>query len=171
MALWDKSDSSTTPTTGSPDTQAPQADTAPAQKTPAKIFSGKEGKETKDRADMKESFVAAGLTMEGKISGRGHVRVAGKFKGDIHVEGDLHIDADARVEGQVKAGEVIIDGELQGNIENAGHVDLKQGGTINGDIKVNTFTVAAGARMRGNVDCGFGESKPGESKLGESKQS
>ena len=90
---------------------------------------------------MKESIIAPGLTIEGKIIGKGHVRVAGRFKGDIQVEGNLHIDADAKVEGQVKANEVIISGELQGNIESAKHVELRQGGTIHGDVKAGSLTV------------------------------
>lgn len=106
---------------------------------------------------MKESLIASGLTIEGKINGNGHVRVAGKFKGDIQVEGNLHIDAGAKVEGQVKASEVIVSGELQGNIESAKRVELQQGGTINGDVKAGSLTVAAGARMRGSVDFGFDE--------------
>lgn len=107
---------------------------------------------------MKESLIAPGLTIEGKINGKGHVRVAGKFKGDIQVDGNLHIDADAKVEGQVKANEVIISGELQGNIESAKHVELRQGGAINGDVKAGSLTVATGARMRGSMDFGFDES-------------
>jgi cytoskeletal protein CcmA (bactofilin family) len=112
----------------------------------------------KERNEMKESRIASGLSIEGKINGNGHVRVAGKFKGDIEVEGNLHIDSGAKVEGQVKASEVIVSGELQGNIAAAKRVELQQGGTINGDVKAGSLTVAAGARMRGNVDFGFDES-------------
>ena len=104
---------------------------------------------------MKESIIASGLTIEGKIIGSGHVRVAGKFKGDIQVEGNLHIDNGARVEGQVRASEVLVSGELLGNIDNAKRVELQQGGTITGDVKAGSFTVAAGSRMRGSVDFGF----------------
>lgn len=107
---------------------------------------------------MKESIIASGLTIEGKIIGSGHVRVAGKFKGDIQVEGNLHIDNGARVEGQVRASEVLVSGELQGNIESAKRVELQQGGSITGDVKAGSFTVAAGSRMRGAVDFGFEDS-------------
>jgi cytoskeletal protein CcmA (bactofilin family) len=110
-------------------------------------------------AGKEESLIASGITIEGKINGKGTVRVAGKFKGDIHVEGDLHIDAAASVEGQVKAGEITVNGTLQGNIDNAKHVELKQGSTVTGDIKAGSLSVAAGSRMRGNVDFGFNESK------------
>ena len=107
---------------------------------------------------MKESIIAAGLFIEGKINGNGHVRVAGKFKGDIQVEGNLHIDSGAKVEGQVKASEVIVSGELQGNVDSAKRVELQQGGTITGDVKAGSLTVAAGSRMRGAVDFGFDDS-------------
>lgn len=106
---------------------------------------------------MKESVIAADLSIEGKIIGSGHVRVAGKFKGDIQVDGNLHIDAGARVEGQVRAGEVVISGDLQGNIESARRVELQQGGTITGDVKSGSLTVAAGSRMRGTVEFGWEE--------------
>jgi cytoskeletal protein CcmA (bactofilin family) len=34
-------------------------------------------------------------------------------------------------------------------------VELQQGGTIIGDVKSGSLTVAAGSRMRGAVDFGF----------------
>jgi cytoskeletal protein CcmA (bactofilin family) len=153
MALWDKNEPSSTSTT--PATPPPQPVTPPPLNQPARPAATA----TKERTDMSESLIASGLTIEGKIIGKGNVRVAGKFKGDIQVEGDLHIDSGSRVEGQVKAGEVCVVGELQGNIESAKHVELKQGSTMTGDLKAGSLTVAAGARMRGNVDFGFDESK------------
>ena len=106
---------------------------------------------------MKESVISAGLSIEGKIVGSGHVRVAGKFKGDVQVDGNLHIDQGAKLEGQVRASEVIVSGELQGNIENAKRVEVQQGGVITGDVKAGQLTVAAGARMRGAVEFGWDE--------------
>jgi cytoskeletal protein CcmA (bactofilin family) len=83
--------------------------------------------------------------------------VAGKFKGDVQVDGNLHIDAGAKVEGQVRAHEVIVSGELQGNIESAKRVELQQGGAINGDVKAGSLTVATGSKMRGTVEFGWEE--------------
>ena len=152
MALWDKPESGTAATGGGTAPRAGAATPAPSHYTQDTASS------LKERTEMKESIIAAGLFIEGKINGNGHVRVAGKFKGDIQVEGNLHIDAGARVEGQVRAGEVIVSGELLGNIESAKRVELQQGGTITGDVKAGSLTVAAGSRMRGSVDFGFEES-------------
>lgn len=110
------------------------------------------------RAELKESVLASELTIEGKISGAGNLRIAGRFKGDVHVDGNVTIEPGARVDGQVKASVVVVGGELQGNIENAKRVELLEGGVICGDVKAGSLTVAAGSRMRGQVEFGWEES-------------
>lgn len=107
------------------------------------------------RVDMKESVIASDLTIEGKIIGSGHVRIAGRFKGDVHVDGNVTLDTGAHLEGQVKASVVVVGGELIGNIDNAKRVELLETGVISGDVKAGSLTVAAGSRMRGQVEFGW----------------
>ncbi len=112
------------------------------------------------RADAgagKESVIAAGLTIEGKIEGSGHVRIAGSFKGDVHVQGNLTIESGAHLTGGVRAHAVIVGGELEGNIDAASRVELLQTGVLNGDLKAGSLTVAAGSRMRGRAEFGWDE--------------
>lgn len=104
-----------------------------------------------------ESVIAGDLTIEGKIEGSGHVRLVGKFKGDVNVEGDLIIEPGAKVTGSVRAGTVIIGGELEGNIDAASNVELLKTGVLNGDLKAGSLTVAAGSRMRGQAEFGWDE--------------
>jgi len=111
------------------------------------------------RLDMKESVIASDITIEGKIIGSGHVRIAGRFKGDVQVDGNVTLDAGAHLEGQVKASVVVVGGELQGNIDNAKRVELLEGGVISGDVRAGSLTVAAGSRMRGQVEFGW-EAEP-----------
>jgi cytoskeletal protein CcmA (bactofilin family) len=102
-----------------------------------------------------ESLIAAEVTIEGKIEGAGHVRIAGRFTGDIEIKGDLTIETGAKVNGAVRASSVIIAGELEGNIEAATRVDLRDGGVLLGDVNAGSLTVAAGSRMRGRVEFGW----------------
>jgi cytoskeletal protein CcmA (bactofilin family) len=111
----------------------------------------------KDRSEMKESMIASDLSIEGKIVGSGPVRIAGRFKGDVHVDGNVMLDTGARLDGQVRADVVVVGGELHGNIEGARRVELLDGGVINGDVKAGSLTVAAGSRMRGQVEFGWEE--------------
>ena len=110
---------------------------------------------TKERTEMKESVIASDLTIEGKIIGSGHVRIAGRFKGDVQVDGNVTIETGANIDGQVRAQVVTVAGELKGNIENSRRVELLEGGIITGDVKAGSLTVAAGSRMRGQVEFGW----------------
>ena len=110
--------------------------------------------------EARESVVAAGLAIEGKIEGAGHVRIAGRFKGDVHVQGNLTIEPGAKLTGGVRAGTVTIGGELEGNIDSAARVELLASGVLNGDLKAGSLTVAAGSRMRGQVEFGWEETTP-----------
>lgn len=105
----------------------------------------------------KESVIAADLSIEGKINGAGHIRIAGRFKGDVTVDGDLTVEVGAKVNGSVRARKVVIAGELEGNVESAQRVELLDGGTVVGDVKAGVVTIAAGSRMRGQVEFGFDE--------------
>lgn len=114
---------------------------------------GVSGREKK--RESAESVIAADLTIEGKIEGSGHVRLVGKFNGDVNVQGDLTIEPGAKVTGSVRAAKVTIGGELEGNIESASSVELLKSGVLNGDLKAGSLTVAAGSRMRGQADFGW----------------
>lgn len=150
MALWkDQYGREQNTPDGAPDKPAAAA-------APVNIESARQPA-AQPRGDAKESLLAAGLTIEGKIEGSGHVRIAGSFKGDVHVQGNLTIEAGAKVTGGVRANTVVIGGELEGNIDAASRVELLQTGVLNGDLKAGSLTVAAGSRMRGRAEFGWDE--------------
>jgi cytoskeletal protein CcmA (bactofilin family) len=137
---------------GAPDPVTPEKPAA----APVSIESARQPA-AQPRGDAKEALLAAGLTIEGKIEGAGHVRIAGSFKGDIHVQGNLTIESGAKVTGGVRANTVVVGGELEGNIDAAARVELLQTGVLNGDLKAGSLTVAAGSRMRGRAEFGWDE--------------
>jgi len=116
-------------------------------------------RETRETRDARESLIGPEITIEGKISGAGDVRIAGRFKGDVNVEGSFILDAGSHVQGDVKAAVVVIGGELIGNIDGARRVDLLETGVLHGDVRAGSLTVAAGSRMRGHVEFGM-ENEP-----------
>jgi cytoskeletal protein CcmA (bactofilin family) len=139
----------------SPEPAAPEKEKTAA---PVNIESARQpAAQARTDANTKESLLASGLTIEGKIEGAGHVRIAGNFKGDVHVQGNLTIEAGAKVTGGVRAHTVVVGGELEGNIDAASRVELLQTGVLNGDLKAGSLTVAAGSRMRGRAEFGWDE--------------
>ena len=104
-----------------------------------------------------ESVLAAGLTIEGKIEGTGNIRVAGRFKGNVNVKGELTIEPGATIDGEVNAETVLVGGEVRGQIISSSRVEFKESGTLIGDLKAGSLTVAAGSKMRGKVEFGWKE--------------
>ena len=160
MALWKETGSNPSPSasgtpaagTASTVTELHKAPDRPAvEPAPA----AEATRRTAVRSSGTESVIAAELAIEGKIVGGGDVRIAGRFKGDVQVDGNFRIDQGARLEGQVRAGVVVVGGELQGNIDAAKQVDVLSTGVIVGDVKAASITVAAGSRMRGHVEFGW----------------
>jgi cytoskeletal protein CcmA (bactofilin family) len=114
------------------------------------------------RVPGRESLLGPELTIEGKIEGIGHVRIAGRFKGDLNIQGSLSIELGAHVAGQVKAKHVVVAGTLEGNIDGAERVELQQSGVLIGDVKAGSLVVAGGSKMRGQVEFGWGEPAAGQ---------
>lgn len=133
------------PTQSGPPRPTPQP---PPQHPPA---------QTPARDTLKESLIASDLTIEGKIEGAGHIRIAGRFKGDVNVQGDLTIESGARLNGGVRAKKVIVAGDLEGNIDSAQRVELLDSAVLTGDLKAGSLTVAAGAKIRGHIESGWGD--------------
>jgi len=151
MALWNQStpeETSEKPAAERP----PVMPAAPVQSAP--ILQPKPSMASVVR-ERDETIFGSGVTIEGKIEGDANVRIAGKFKGDIQIKGDLNIEKGAHLAAKIHAGNVTIGGELEGNVASTGQVKLLESGQLIGDLKANTLTVAAGSRMRGQVEFGW----------------
>lgn len=159
MALWkDPTAKDTQPGYGEPASPTPEPALRAVERPSASTSpTMAETARRTDRGPAKESLIAADITIEGKIEGSGHVRIAGRFKGDVNVQGNVTIEQGAHVTGQVTAATVVVSGEVHGNINATSRVELLETGAINGDVKAAVLTVAAGSRMRGQADFGWGE--------------
>ncbi len=51
----------------------------------------------------------------------------------------------------------MLKGKVEGNIHATSRVQLLEAGVLIGDLKASSLTVAAGSRMRGKVEFGWGE--------------
>jgi len=139
MALWKES---TAPAKEAPPIMTPPAEPAFKREPEPSMDIAPQAPRRVAPREAKESVVAAEITITGKIVGAGHVRIAGRFEGDVHIQGDLTIEQGAKLTGGVRAESVTIAGEVEGNIESAARVELQSTGIINGDIKAGSLTVA-----------------------------
>jgi cytoskeletal protein CcmA (bactofilin family) len=93
------------------------------------------------------SSISSGLSIIGKIVGRGALTIFG------HVEGELRastvvIAEGAEMEGNVVAEELTVNGHVKGTIH-ANRVRLGGAGVIEGDISHRTLAIEENARFEG----------------------
>lgn len=159
MALW-KETAQNEPRT-MPNEQRMAAPSEPSEKAeaaPAPVPPVASRRESMPR-DRHESILGSGVTIEGKMEGDGDVRIAGKFKGDIHIKGNLNIQKGAHLTAKINADAVTIEGEVEGTVAASGQVTLSESAQVVGDLKAKTLAVSAGSRMRGNVEFGWSDAE------------
>src|ERR1041385_4606019 len=130
MAIW--KDATSPKKDSAPMTPSPSPE--PLRREPDITMGNSLSSMRRPAREGRESVIASDITIEGKIEGAGHVRLAGRFKGDVSIQGDLTIEAGAKLTGSVRANAVVIAGEVEGNIESAQRVELQETGVLNGDL-------------------------------------
>jgi cytoskeletal protein CcmA (bactofilin family) len=97
------------------------------------------------------SVVDENLTIAGDLSTDGTVRVDGRVEGTLHRTNTMIIGAGASVIGNVEARQVVIGGELTGNLVVSGRVEVQKSGTVRGDIRAAAVLLEEGGTVHGHV--------------------
>ena len=93
------------------------------------------------------SSISSGMTIVGKISGTGTIRICGHIEGELHASTVL-IDNGAQA-GDIVAEELIIgDGRVKGTIH-ANRVKLNSTAIVEGDIFHRSLSIDENARFEG----------------------
>ena len=99
-----------------------------------------------------DTYIGKGTTVEGSIEASGSVRIDGFVKGTLRVDGDLIIGADGVVVASVTAANVTVAGELRGEVNSPGRLDIAPTGQMLGDGIVGALNVDDGALFLGQCN-------------------
>jgi cytoskeletal protein CcmA (bactofilin family) len=95
------------------------------------------------------SVIAPDMVIEGNIVSRGELHIEGTVRGAIDAEICV-ISRDGSVEGTIRASELLVQGRVIGPIF-AGHVELHDGASVEGDVVNGSIVMQSGAHLRGAV--------------------
>ena len=104
--------------------------------------------ETQTPAPDSITSISSGLTVVGKISGEGTVRIFGRVEGEISAS-NVIVCADAQVEGNISAQDLTIGGRIKGTMQ-AQRVKLLGTADVEGDIFHQSLVVEENARFEGS---------------------
>jgi cytoskeletal protein CcmA (bactofilin family) len=91
--------------------------------------------------------------IRGEVKGSEDLIVDGRLEGTISLsEGRLTIGPNANVIADLSAKDVLIMGQVHGNIVATGRVELRAGCVVEGDVRALRLAVEDNAVFRGKVD-------------------
>jgi cytoskeletal protein CcmA (bactofilin family) len=91
---------------------------------------------------------------KGDLSFKGSFRIDGYFKGTIVSDSMLVIGEQGKVEADVRAGYVVINGEIKGSIRAEDKVEIHSRGRVFGAIITPKLIVDEGAYLEANCQAG-----------------
>jgi len=96
------------------------------------------------------AFIDEGSEIEGKYTFNGTVMLNGKFSGEINSSDSLIIGEKGVVNATVRAGIVLINGEVIGNVFATERVELRGTARVYGDVEAPVIVVEEGVHFEGH---------------------
>ena len=107
------------------------------------------GRDSKVPVGAAPTVLGAGCTFEGLLSFRGAARLEGRLVGEVVAEGRLEVGPEARVRARIQVDELIVAGEVEGDIDVRARLQIESTGRILGDVSAPRLAVAEGGRLQG----------------------
>jgi len=156
--MW-KRDEAVRPASGQP-TATPQAPVPTASSGPGGLRAESAHHMEKDNVNIGKSVV-----IKGELNGSEDLTIEGHVEGTIQLKDHvLTIGPNGKIKAQVFAKAVIVLGEVNGNVTATEKVDIRDGGSVDGDIISPRVAIAEGAHFRGSVDMQRKGGQPSQAK-------
>jgi cytoskeletal protein CcmA (bactofilin family) len=114
--------------------------------------------------------IGKSVIIKGELSGSEDLTIEGQVEGKIELRQNvLTIGPNGKIKAQVTAKTVVVEGQVQGNIAATERVDIRDNGTVDGDLIAPRVAIADGAHFRGAIDMQKQPARTGDAKPGEAK--
>ena len=165
--MW-KRDESVKPTPPPP----PAAPAAPAPSAPAATAPATQhNKDVRPQIERDKVNIGKSVVIKGELSGSEDLTIEGHCEGRIELRDNvLTIGPNGKIRAEVFAKSVIVLGEVTGNVTASEKVDIRDNGSVDGDIISPRVAIAEGAHFRGSVDMQRAGAAPGAKPQGGQQQ-
>jgi len=115
------------------------------------MFFGK--KNTRQNSQI-DSLIGSGTEIHGDVHFRDGLHIDGVVKGNVIAEGKasmLTMSEQGRIEGEVRVHNLVLNGEVLGNVHASEHIELAPAARVTGNVYYNLIEMAMGAEVNGNL--------------------
>ena len=97
--------------------------------------------------------IGKSVIIKGELSGSEDLTIEGQVEGKIELRQNiLTIGPNGKIKAQVFAKAIVVQGEVHGNITATERVDIRDNGSVDGDLSAPRVAIADGAHFRGSID-------------------
>jgi cytoskeletal protein CcmA (bactofilin family) len=99
------------------------------------------------------SYLGPELKIRGQINGDEDLRIDGKIEGPITL-GDhrLTLGPGAEILGDINSREIVVFGDVKGNLMAQDRVDVRRDASVIGDLTTSRITIEDGAHVKGAIE-------------------
>ena len=105
--------------------------------------------------------IGKSVVIKGELSGSEDLTIEGQVEGRIELKQNvLTIGPNGRIKAEIFAKSIVVQGEVHGNITASERADIRDNGSVDGDLSAPRIAIADGAHFRGSIDMQRAGGKP-----------
>ncbi len=97
------------------------------------------------------TIIGQDIEVVGELKGDGHFLICGTVRGDSAVDGPVTLAEGSRWFGSLRAANVIVSGEIDGDLIATGRVEIRPTARVRGSVTGQGIAIAQGAVIEGAV--------------------
>jgi len=100
-----------------------------------------------------QATICKSLVVKGEVTGSESLYVDGRIEGSINLAGNrVTIGRNGVVAANITAREIVILGKVRGNLNASDRVDIRNEGSLTGDVIAQRISIEDGAFFKGGID-------------------
>lgn len=112
------------------------------------------GKKKNRRNAQIDSLIGGGTELHGDVHFKDGLHIDGVVKGNVIAVGDdtmLTMSEQGRIEGEVRVHNIVLNGEVVGDVHAFQHIELAPAARVTGNVYYNLIEMAMGAEVNGKL--------------------
>jgi cytoskeletal protein CcmA (bactofilin family) len=103
------------------------------------------------------SYLGPELKIRGQINGDEDLKIDGKIEGPISLGNHrLTLGPGAQILGDINSREIVVFGDVKGNLMAQDRVDVRRDASVIGDLTTSRITIEDGAHVKGAIEINWG---------------
>src|SRR5258707_4514098 len=103
--------------------------------------------------NSEQATIGKSLVIKGEVTGSESLYIDGRVEGAINLPGNrVTVGRNGQVQANINAKEVVILGKVKGNMTASDRVDIRNEGSLSGDVVCQRISIEDGAYLKGSID-------------------